>query len=178
MRPLPQQLGILMAALLLVSAPAFAQSLTTGDISGTVTDPSGAAIPNANVTLKSLDTGATQATSSNQSGEYRFTLLKPGRYTVAASETGFQPQELAVNLTVGQVARADLKLQVGTSTTTVEVTAGAALINTEPASITSFTQTQMELLPTAGGDITNIAFTSPGAVVNVTGGYGNFTVNG
>jgi Carboxypeptidase regulatory-like domain len=88
--------------------PLFAQSLTTGDISGTVTDPTGAAIPNANVTLTSMDTGATQASTSNQSGEYRFTLLKPGRYTVAASETGFQRQELAVTLAVGTQTQMEL----------------------------------------------------------------------
>lgn len=177
MRSLPVQLGMLMAALLLVSAPAFAQSLTTGDISGKVIDPSGAAIPNASVSLKGVNTGATQATTSNQSGQYRFTLLKPGRYTVGANETSFQPSETTVDVNVGQVVTADLKLEVGRSTTTVEVSAGGALVNTEPANITSFTQAQMELLPTAGGDITNIAFTAPGVVVDVTGGYGNFTVN-
>ncbi|MBV8808983.1 MAG: TonB-dependent receptor [Acidobacteriaceae bacterium] len=53
-----------------------------------------------------------------------------------------------------------------------------AAVNTEPANITTFSQTEMQLLPTAGGDITNIAFTSPGTVVNSMGGYGNFTTNG
>jgi Carboxypeptidase regulatory-like domain len=175
---LPVRFGTVLAALVIFSISALAQSLTTGDILGTVTDPSGAAIPNASVTLKGVDTGTSQNTTANQSGEYRFTLLKPGRYTVAASQSGFQTREVALSVAVGQAARADLSLAVGTATTTVEVTAGGALINTEPASITSFTQIQMELLPTAGGDITNIAFTAPGAVVNVTGGYGNFTVNG
>ncbi|MGI9071633.1 MAG: carboxypeptidase regulatory-like domain-containing protein [Bryobacteraceae bacterium] len=178
MRLLRVRLGTILAALAIFSTSVFAQSLTTGDILGTVTDPSGAAIPNAGVTLKGVDTGTSQNTRTNQSGEYRFTLLKPGRYTVAASETGFQTREVSLSVAVGQAARADLNLEVGTSTTTVEVTAGGTLINTEPASITSFTQAQMELLPTAGGDITNIAFTAPGTVVNVTAGYGNFTVNG
>ena len=169
---------MLIAVATVLCAPALAQSLLTGDIAGTVTDPTGAAIPQASVTLTSLDTGATRIETTNAAGNYRFTLLKPGHFKVAVTVSGFEKTENTLEVAVGQVATSDFKLEVGRSTMTVEVTAGAAAINTEPASITSFNQTQMELLPTAGGDITNIAFTSPGVVVNSTGGYGNFTVNG
>ncbi len=178
MRFFSTRLGIWVAGLILLTTAAYAQSLLTGDITGTVTDPSGGAIPGATVTLKSLDTGATQTDTTNAAGTYRFTLLKPGHYTVTASESGFQETQNTLEVAVGQVAHSDFRLAVGRSTTTVEVTAGAAAVNTEPSNITSFNQAQMQLLPTAGGDITNIAFTAPGAVVNVTGGYGNLTVNG
>jgi len=156
-----------------------AQSLVTGDIAGTVTDPSGAVIPNAKITLKSLDTGATQSTSTTSTGSYRLGLIKPGRYMITAAETGFQEAQRPIEVAVGQVAQADLKLEVGSSTQTVEVSAEAPLLSTEEASMnTYFTPTELSELPSPGGDITNIAFTAPGAVVNATGGYGNFTVNG
>jgi len=155
-----------------------AQSLQTGDIAGNVTDPSGAVVAGATVTLKSLDTGATQTTQTNQSGEYRFTLLKPGRYSVSATLTGFQTIERPVEVAVGQVATLPLQLQIGQATQTVEVNEEAPLISESPSQNTNFSYTQVQLLPSAGGDITNIAFTAPGVVVNNTMGYGNFTMNG
>jgi len=161
-----------------MSTVAVAQSLTTGAISGTITDPSGAVIPGATVNLISLDTGTTQTTTTNQSGDYRFTLLKPGRFQVSVSQAGFQKAERSVEVAVGGIVTADLALQVGAATQTIEVKEEAPLINTEPSMNTPFTSAEVALLPSPGSDITNIAFTAPGAVVNVTGGYGNFTMNG
>ena len=164
--------------LLLTAGIMSAQSLQTGDLQGTISDPSGAVIPGAKVTLKSLDTGAVQTTTANNSGDYRFTLLKPGRYSVAATQTGFQTVERPVEVTVGQSATVPLTLQVGQATQTIEVNEEAPLVSTSPSQNTNFTYTQVQLLPAGGGDITTIAFTAPGAVMNNTGGYGNFTVNG
>ena len=155
-----------------------AQSLQTGDIQGTVTDPSGAVVPGATVKLRSLSTGAAQTTTANGTGDYRFTLLKPGQYAVSATETGFQTVERTIDVAVGQIATAPITLQVGQATQTVEVTEEAPLISSSPSQNTNYTYTQVQLLPSAGGDITNIAFTVPGVVVNGTGGYGNFTING
>ena len=76
------------ASLLLLSLSAlygFAQSVTSGDLTGTVTDTSGAVIPEATVTLKSTSEGTTQTTVANQSGAYHFSLLKPGNYMVSAT---------------------------------------------------------------------------------------------
>ena len=63
----------------------FAQSVTSGDLTGTVTDTSGAVIPQATVTLKSTSEGTSQTTVTNQSGSYHFSLLKPGNYVVSAT---------------------------------------------------------------------------------------------
>ena len=79
---------------------------------------------------------------------------------------------------VGQTSKVDIELSVAKGTETVEVSGTAPLINTEPSQNTAFTAEEVAQLPSAGGDITNIADTAPGAVVNGTGGYGNFTVNG
>ena len=67
---------------------------------------------------------------------------------------------------------------MGQTTTTVEVTDTAELISNEASANTTFTQSQVALLPSAGGDITNIAFTAPGVVVSTGEQYGNFTLNG
>jgi len=172
-------MAVLLTLLLSLAVPAvFGQSLTTGDIAGTIKDQSGAVVPGVSVTLKSLDTGATQVGTSGQTGEYRFRLLKPGMYQVSVIKAGFQKTEQNVEVVVGGVATLDLSLQVGQTTQTVEVTAVAPLINPEPSTNTAFTPQQLQQLPSAGGDITNIAYTAPGVVVNTTGGYGNFQVNG
>jgi hypothetical protein len=169
---------LLIAALAFSGQAAIAQTLTTGDITGSVTDVTGAVVPGVNIALRSLDTGATQSTTTNDQGVYRFTLLKPGHYSVTGSQTGFKSAQRAIDVGVGQSSTADLALEVGDTATTIEVTEAQPLINTEPANVTGFTTQEVSLLPSPGSDITNIAFTTPGAVVNVTGGYGNFTVNG
>ena len=164
---------------LLLLAPAlFAQSLTTGDIAGTLKDPSGAVVPNATMTLKSLDTGSTQSSTTDSTGEFRFRLLKTGTYMVSTSPSGFQKLEQQTEVNVGSVVTLSLTLTVGQSTQTVEVTASAPLVNPEPSMNTPFSPQQLAQLPAAGGDITNVAFTVPGVTVNVTGGYGNFNLNG
>jgi Carboxypeptidase regulatory-like domain len=163
----------------LVFAPSgAAQSLIAGDIVGTVSDPASAVVPNVSVNLKSLDTGATHSTTTNAEGFYRFTLIRPGRYEISASLPGFVKLVEVVTVEVGQATTANLKLEISATAQTIEVTSGAPLINPDASNNTSFTEAELQLLPSPGNDITNIAFTAPGVIVNVTGGFGNFTVNG
>ncbi len=169
---------VVLLTLSLATAPLFGQTLTTGNITGTVLDPSRAVVPNAPVNLKGLDTGSTASTTTNSSGGYSFNLLKPGRYQITVKQSGFAEVVQTVEVEVGQTSKADIDLTVAKGTETVEVSGQAPLINTEPSQNTAFTQEEVAQLPSAGGDITNIADTAPGAVVNGTGGYGNFTVNG
>ena len=128
--------------------------------------------------LKGLDTGSTASTTTSASGGYNFGLLKPGHYQVSVKQGGFAEVVQTVEVQVGQTSKADIELTVAKGTETVEVSGTAPLINTEPSINTAFTQEEVAQLPSAGGDITNIAYTAPGVVVNGTGGYGNFTVNG
>jgi hypothetical protein len=155
-----------------------AQSLIAGDIAGTVTDPSPAAIVNATVNLKSLDYGATQLTTTSSDGTFHFSLLKPGHYEISVSHTGFAKLVTTVEVSVGHTTLANLTLEISKTSETIEVSAVAPLMNTDPGESTSFTETEVQLLPNPGSDITTIAFTAPGVVVNNTNGYGNFTVNG
>jgi len=170
---------LLVFTILALLAPSlFTQSLTTGDIAGTLQDPSRAVVTNATITLKSLDTGATQTSTTGSTGEFRFRLLKTGQYMVSTNPAGFQKLEQKVEVAVGSVVTLNLTLQVGSSSQTVEVSAAASLLNAEPSMNTQFTPEQLAQLPSAGGDITTVAFTVPGVTVNVTGGYGNFNING
>jgi hypothetical protein len=168
----------MLAVLALLLPAVVAQSLLSGDIAGTVTDPSGAVVPAAKVDLKSLDTGAVQSTTTGSDGGYHFSLLKPGRYSVTVGITGFQASQRTIDVQVSQVSQVNFALVVGQATQTIEVNEASPLLNPEASNNTSFTPQEVELLPSAGGDITNIAFSAPGVVVNNTGGYGNFTING
>jgi hypothetical protein len=171
---------VVLALLLTValSAAAFGQSLTTGNITGTVTDASGAVVPGATVNLKGLDTGSTATTTTNSTGSYSFGLLRPGSYQLTVKQSGFGELTESMVVELGQTSTVNLKLSVNKTSETIEVSGTAPLINTEPSINTSFTQEEVAQLPSAGGDITNIADTAPGVIVNGTGGYGNFTANG
>jgi hypothetical protein len=152
-----------------------AQNGVSGDISGTVTDPSGAVIPGAKVSIVSVDTGAAQTVMTNGSGTYRASLLKPGNYKLTFTLAGFETVSFTTTASAGAVSEADAKLPLGSSATVVEVTEAAPILHTESAEITTeFTQEQISSLPNPGNDLTFIAQTTPGAVMNTMGGFGNF----
>ena len=174
----------LLATLLLTALCAvqmLGQSSIAGDISGTVTDPSGAVVSGATVTAKSLETDVTQTTTSSSSGAFRFPLMKPGQYKLTVSQTGFKTVAQTIQLGVGQALTANLKLELGQASETLEVSGAAPLIQTENANLeTTFNATQIENLPNGGNDITAYAQTAPGVLMNSSsgGGYGNFTAFG
>lgn len=160
-----------------------AQTTTTGELAGMVSDPSGAVLPNAAVMLTNPATGAKQAAQTNSSGLYRFALLQPGTYKVSASASGFQAVEKTVDVGLGASVTANLQLGLGASHETVEVSGSVTSVETEDANInTNFSAKQVELLPNSGNDLSAVAFTTPGAVVNTSGGAtfggGNFEIYG
>jgi len=171
-------LSLLVIALLM--APSLmAQSLVSGDLTGTITDPSGAVVPNATITLKNNGTAQSRTTTSTNSGSYRFSLLPPGSYTVSASASGFSKAQTTANINLGQATVADIKLAVGTSSQTVEVTSAAPLVQVDNAELsTNFNQNMVENLPNGGNDLTFIAQTAPGINMNTGMGYGNFQTAG
>src|SRR5271157_356239 len=169
----------LLLAASLMAPIAFGQSLNTGAVVGTVTDPSHAVVPSATVELKNLGTGGTQADKTNGTGYYRFSLLPPGNYQVTVKQSGFATAQVPVTVNVGVATTADVTLAMSSTAQTIEVTGAVPVVNTTSASInTAFSPVEYAQLPNPGGDLTNIAQTAPGAVMNNTGGYGNFTVNG
>src|SRR5215475_15263288 len=115
----------------------FAQSLTSGDLAGTVTDPSGAVVPNASVTLKSNESGTTQTRTTNAQGYYRFQLLSPGSYTVSVTASGFQLTQQQATITVGQAATVNIPLALGAASQTIKVSAVAEAFQTNNAEIST-----------------------------------------
>jgi hypothetical protein len=178
-RNLIVRFSMIVATLLVLVTLAAAQSIVSGDVTGTVTDPSGAVVPGATVTLKNSDNGSSQTVTSNNAGVYRFSLLKPGRYVVTVNQAGFASVNQPAFVAVGQVTRADVKLNVNQSSQTIEVTAETPLVQTENGNVqSSFNTAQIEALPNPGGDITYVAQQAPGVAISTGGGYGNFTANG
>ncbi len=172
-------ISVLLLMVSLALPVAHGQTITTGDVAGTVTDASGAVIPGATMTLKSVETGETQTTTTNQSGAYRFTLLKPGNYTLEATTSGLKSDLTRVAVQVGQAATVDLVAKVQSTQQVVEVTAAPALLNVENANLsTAYDSRQLENLPAPGNDMTAYAFSTPGVTISTGGGYGNFSVFG
>src|ERR1700683_940917 len=178
----PFGLAALLAAFrLLLPGMAAAQSIVTGAVGGTVTDSSGAVIAGAAVNLKSKDTGAVLSATTSTTGSYQFTLLKPGSYTLEVSQTGFKLLAQATEVLLGQITLANIKLEVGATSDTVTVSEQGALLQTEDANISSnFDTNQIQNIPNPGGDITYVAQTAPGIIMNSStgGGYGNFSAFG
>src|SRR5437867_1563660 len=171
----------------LVSTSLFAQD--TASITGTVTDPSGAAVKGAQVRVSSPDRGIDHTVPTNDSGDYLVAGLPPGPVVVDVTAQGFKKFEAkGVILRVGQKARTDVTLQVGASNTVVEVEGTAvAQVETQSSDLTgTVTGKQITQLELNGRNFTQLVTLIPG-VSNQTGQdegtvgvYGNvaFSING
>jgi hypothetical protein len=116
----------------LCTLSAFAQSSTTAVLTGVVTDPTQAVVPDAKVTVTRVDTGQSREARTNAEGEYRIVLLPPGFYDVKVEKPGFLTQtKKSIELTVGQSASFDFQLAVGASSQIVEISSEAPLIESE-----------------------------------------------
>jgi hypothetical protein len=158
---------------------AMSQSLTSGDITGVVTDLSGAVISGANVTLTSNATHAQQTQTTSAQGAYRFALLPPGSYTLSISAQNLQSSKQAVTVTVGQATTLNVQLQLGSTTETVEVSGQGGVVQADTADLsTSFSPEQIAQVPNPGNDLSYVVQTAPGATMNTQGGYGNTATYG
>jgi Carboxypeptidase regulatory-like domain/TonB-dependent Receptor Plug Domain len=173
--------GFLAFAMLLIPLCTLGQTIVTGGLSGAITDASGATVEGAKLTLQNPATGETFTGTSSAGGAYHFAFLKPGNYTLTISKEGFKTASVNVEVQLGQVATGNVALEVGSTTTTVEVTSQGALLQTENANVTSeFDTKQIQEVPNPGGDVTYIAQVAPGVTMNNStgGGYGNFSTFG
>ena len=137
----------LLFGMLLITAAAFAQ-VETGEIAGTVTDESGAVVPNAPVTIKNVATNVQRTTQTSPTGSFVVPGLAPGTYQVTVSAANFKPFNSNVEVTVGGHATVDAKLSVNAAVTQVEVMAeGGAQVNTQTQEISQVIDSQqvMEL---------------------------------
>src|SRR5438105_5597132 len=153
----------LLLLIALLSLPAIAQ-VAGGTILGTVTDPSGAIIPGAKVSVKNLRTNAVVSSSANQNGLYSVPNLVPGNYDVTASVPGFDKETVTnITLTVGAQQLVNLKMKVGTATETVDVSTIGSAVESTTSTISGIVGEQtVRELPLNGRSWTDLAALQPG----------------
>ncbi len=170
--------------------PAMAQGETTSAIIGSVTDPAGAAISGATVTIVSTENGLQRSVKTDDAGRFNFPQLKPGIYSVKAEADGFQAQQnSSVAAGLGQKQTVDFKLNIASASQSILVREQAPLINPDnPNTSTTLNARSLENLPNPGGDMTYPLQFAAGALINTAGsgndfvggtnGYGNVQFNG
>ncbi len=187
-------LGIVLAALFLSHLPLSAQ-LTSGNITGTVYDPTGATVPNATVTVRDIATGLENTTMTTGAGDYRFENLAVGTYAVSVSAPGFTKSEVQnINVQLNQTITTNVTLAVGQASTSVQVTESVVAVDTTTAQIqTTFDTKQITDLPNTatGSGVLNLSLLQAGVATSGSVGVGtgpsvggqrprnnNFTVEG
>ncbi|MCU1296874.1 MAG: Cna B-type protein [Acidobacteriaceae bacterium] len=153
-----------LAILLILSTPLARGQAVFGSIFGTVTDPSGAAVPNAKVTVTDLNKGTSDQTTTNEAGNYSVTHLIPDNYAVRFEAPGFKVTEQKnIPVSADASARVDGQFQVGSSSESVEVTSEAPQLKTDRADVAiEFNEKYVEDLPIMNRNFTSFELLSPG----------------
>src|SRR6266566_2424260 len=124
----------------------------------------------------SLSFSNAQTTKTDREGVYRFFFLAPGRYTLTVTHVGFRQESRAVNVLLGPQVSVNVTLEIAKASTSVTVTEEAPLIQAENGDFSAtINQRQISEVPNPGNDLTYIAQTAPGMVMNTDGGNGNFS---
>jgi Carboxypeptidase regulatory-like domain/TonB dependent receptor len=144
--------------------------IQNGEFAGTVTDPSGAAVANAKITIGNAATGLSVSATSNATGAFQVAELPPGTYKITIEAAGFKTfNDVGVTLNAGSTARIEAKMTLGQAREIVEVTGESSQVNTEEAKLAiTVSSTQIENLPLNGRNVYDLMQQSPGAV-NVNG---------
>jgi Carboxypeptidase regulatory-like domain len=149
---------------ILGAAPAKAQSSIAGTVIGQVTDESGAAVPGVSIKIVDLATGASFSTVSNDTGRYEFATVAPGKYDINFTKTGFSEFNIrSQDIKIGIVLTANATLKIGSTSTTVEVSAtvGAELQTMNATVGNSISNQSLMVLPNLGRDATTMAILQP-----------------
>ena len=166
---------LVLAVSLIPAAPeSFSQEMTKGELSGVVTDASGARVPAVSVVATHITTQFTREAQSNDSGVYVMSFLPIGEYTLSAESSGFRKySQSGINLGGGDKKVIDIVLEVGEVTDVIEVTAAAPLVDRSDATLgVNLEASTVETLPVNGRDFSSILILQPGAV---QGGQGAFS---
>jgi hypothetical protein len=168
----------------------FSQGETTSAIVGQVSDATGAAVLNSSVIATNKETGLKRSASTDISGRFNFSQLKPGTYSVKVEAAGFESEQNdAVSAALGQKQTVNFILKIAQSKQTIEIRSDAPILNPENANTsTTLSAPALENLPNPGGDLTYPLQFAAGALINTAGsgndfvggtnGYGNVEFNG
>ncbi len=166
---------LLAVSLMTPAMVCFGQSTNTADIIGTITDASGAALPNATVTLVNLETRDTKTFKTDDSGAYTFSNLNPGHYQINIQETGFQSVKISdAVVSAGDRRRLDQTMTVGIQTETVTVESSAPVMQTDSSAIgTTVGERAVQDLPLNGRNYIGLVQITPGANEGGPNGLGS-----
>jgi len=177
-------IGILLS---LSGTPTQAQTASSGSITGQVSDPQGASVPGADVTLTDIGTKSKQSATTNDSGRYTFPVVNSGLYDIVVSKSGFKVAKMAQQkVSIGLVLTVNVTLEVGSLAETVVVTSSPLGSELQTANATignTIDLKQLELLPNLGRDATSLLSLQPGVTPrgDIAGSYmdqNTFTVDG
>jgi len=173
------QFALPLFLVLLLSVVCFAQTtISTGSIQGTITDPSGAVVSGAKVSIRNKATDQTSVTTTNSAGTFASGALIPGNYVVRVEASGFKTVEIPITVQVNTTSSATAKLTLGQSAEVVEVQATDVAVNTEQATVQGvLTSQQIENLPINGRNFLDLAQLEPGVQIQ-DGGTFDPTKNG
>jgi hypothetical protein len=144
-----------------------------------VTDPSDAIVPGASIELSDNAKGTTQTKETNPEGGYSFLFVAPGDYALTVSHPGFRTSRRIVHVNPGLPSTVNVRLELEGSSSTLEVTAETLVLQAENGDASSaVSHLQVAEVPNPGNDLTYIAQTAPGVIMNTDGGVGNFSVFG
>lgn len=178
---------ITLSALILSSVAGLAQTtVAQGSIQGTVTDPTGAVVSGAKVTITNKATGQVAATSTTSTGTYNSGGLIPGDYVVRIEAAGFKTSQLPVVVQVAVTASGNIKLEIGSGATVVDVQGSAVTVNTEQATVQGvLVGDQIDNLPVNGRNFLDLAQLEPGVQMQdgttfdpTKAGYTSVSING
>jgi carboxypeptidase family protein len=161
--------AFLSAALVFLSnvRPLFAQTTVgTGSIVGTVSDPSGAVVAGAQITITNVATGQVISITTNSSGTFNSGALLPGDYKARVFAEGFRSAEVPVTVLVGNTETASVTLQIGRADQVIEVRDSALQVNTEQPTVQGvLDEQQIENLPVSGRNFMDLAQLEPGVQI-------------
>jgi len=162
----------LLGVLFFLSRP-YGQTTTSGALTGVVVDPTGAVLRDASIKLTDREKGTTDSTKTDGLGAYQFSFLRPGKYELEVVHPGFQHERRSVAIQVGPSVTVNITLQVASSRSEISVTGEAPVIQADNADVSvTISQKQVSEVPNPGNDLTYIAQTAPGAIMNTDGGGG------
>ena len=141
-------------------------TISTGNVAGVVTDPSGAVVPGAKITLTSASSGQILNYVSTGAGTFNSGGILPGEYVVRLEAKGFKTSTVHIVVQVGVTTSVNVKLEVGAETQVIEVTAAAVAVNTEQSSVQGVLMgSQIDNLPINGRNFLDIAQLEPGVQI-------------
>ncbi|PYV73704.1 MAG: hypothetical protein DMG97_10710, partial [Acidobacteria bacterium] len=160
----------------------YTQTTTSGSLSGVVTDPTNALLPDADVVILDNAKDTTQSTKTDREGVYRFFFLAPARYELTVTHAGFREEKRTVNVLLGPAISANVTLAIAQARTEISVADEVPLIQAENGDVSAtMSQKQISEVPNPGNDLTYVAQTAPGVVMNTDSSgntLGHFSILG